>query len=187
MPEDTGRAVTRDPAPWLARLAEWDRWIASRIALLVRAPVGWWTAWLLARSGDSYWWLAGGLFLWWRGDDFWRGFGLRILVVTLAAGLASGILKWLFRRGRPEGGTVLPLFALDRHSFPSGHATRTAGLVVVLGAMVAFPWTFVLALWTLFVGVSRVALSAHHASDIVAGWILGASLGGLLLVGGFIR
>lgn len=181
MQEGAGRAVTRGPAPWLALVAEWDRRMASRAALLVRARAGWWTAWLLARSGDSYWWLAAGLFLWWRGEDFGRGFGLRILVVTLVAGLASGILKWLFKRGRPEGGTVLPVFALDRHSFPSGHATRTTALVVVLGAMVPLPRALVLALWVLSVGVSRVALGAHYASDIVAGWILGVSVGGVVL------
>jgi undecaprenyl-diphosphatase len=181
MPEDTGRTVTRDPTPWLARVEEWDRRIANRASRLVRDRAGRWLTWLLARSGDSYWWLAAGLLLWWRGDDFWRGAGLRILAVTLTAGLASGILKWLFRRGRPEGGTVLPVFALDRHSFPSGHATRTAALVVVLGTMLPLPWALGLALWALSVGVSRVALGAHHGSDVVAGWTLGMLLGSLLL------
>jgi undecaprenyl-diphosphatase len=162
-------------------MEKWDRRIANRASRLVRTRSGWWVAWLLARAGDSYWWLAAGLLLWWRGDDFWRGAGLCTLVVTLAAGLASGSLKWLVRRRRPEGGTVLPVFALDRHSFPSGHATRTAALAVVLGVMLPLPWAFGLVLWALSVGVSRVALGAHHASDVVAGWFLGTFLGSLLL------
>ena len=70
----------------------------------------------------------------------------------------------------------------DRHSFPSGHATRIGGLMVVLGAM-ASPWgATALVLWGLTVGVSRVALGVHYAGDIAAGILLGALLGaGLLL------
>jgi undecaprenyl-diphosphatase len=165
---------------WLARSLALDRQLSRQAASLVRSRPGWWSAWLLARSGDSYWWLAAGALFWWQGDAHWRGLGVRIIVMTLAAGLASGALKWITRRSRPAGATALPHFAFDRHSFPSGHATRTAGLVIVLGT--AAPWAWALAPWAVAVGVGRVALRAHFASDIVAGWLLGALLGCILVV-----
>jgi len=161
-----------------------DERLSGRSLALVRQPAGRWAAWLLAHSGDSQWWLAAGLLFWWLGRNGLREAGMRIVTITLISGLASGILKRLIRRPRPEGAAKLFYLSFDRHSFPSGHATRVGGLVVVLGAMVS-PWgTLALALWGLAVGVSRVALGVHFAGDVAAGWLLGVFLGSVLwLVG----
>jgi len=163
-----------------------DRQLSGRATALVGSPAGRWAAQLLAHSGDSQWWLAAGALFWWQGQGDWREVGMRVVVVTLAGGLASGLFKHLIRRPRPDvgahGRASLLYFSFDRHSFPSGHATRVGGLVVVLGALAPAGGALALALWGAAVGVSRVALGVHFAGDIAAGLLLGALLGVVLLV-----
>lgn len=165
-----------------------DRWAALDERLSVRATTligsraARWIAGFLAHSGDSQWWLAGGALLWWLGTNGWDLVGRRIVIVTLAGGLVSGILKQLVRRRRPGGDAKLFYFAFDRHSFPSGHATRVGGLVVVLGALAPAWGALALIVWGLAVGLCRVALGVHFAGDIAAGFLLGVLLGVGLLV-----
>jgi undecaprenyl-diphosphatase len=166
------------------RLARWrlvDEELTDRASALVRSSTRRWVAWLLAHSGDSQWWLAAGLLLWWLGEDRWRMVGVRIASLTLVAGLGSTALKRILRRPRPNGDAGLLYLPFDRYSFPSGHATRVGGLVIVLGA-VAPPWGApALLAWGVAVGVSRVALGVHYAADVAAGWFLGLLLGFVLL------
>jgi undecaprenyl-diphosphatase len=69
-------------------------------------------------------------------------------------------------------------------SFPSGHAGISAIVFLTLGALLAgtrvrlVERTFILtmaALMTLLVGISRVALGVHWATDVLAGWAIGAA------------
>lgn len=105
------------------------------------------------------------------------------LLVCAGGGLAlSEGLKALFRRARPG----LDDRALEtiNASFPSGHALLSAAVFLTLGTMAA---GFVqgrrpkaLALGTavalsLLVGVSRIYLGVHWASDVLAGWSVGAA------------
>jgi undecaprenyl-diphosphatase len=135
-----------------------------------------------AHTGDSPLWLAGSVaaLLW--GGSFWRGFGGRVLAGTLVAGAITTILKWLFRRQRPPGEGLGFYSRFDRHAFPSGHAGRTACLVVLLVPLLP-PWTFLpLVVWAGIVGLARVALQVHFVSDVIAGWITGLSVGMALLL-----
>ena len=135
---------------------------------------------LVAHSGDSpLWALAAGISLIW-GSPPWRDFGWRVLIGTLATGALTTILKWVFRRQRPPGDGIGYYSRFDRHAFPSGHAGRTACLVVLLGPLVA-PWGWpLLCLWAGLVGAARVSLEVHFASDILGGWTVGL-LAGILL------
>ena len=83
-------------------------------------------------------------------------------------------------------------------SFPSGHAGVSAIVFLTLGALLASTSTraveqmYILAmasLMTLLVGVSRIALGVHWATDVLAGWAFGAAwaLVWLLLAQGFVR
>lgn len=106
---------------------------------------------------------------------------LAVALSTVGAQLIIDLDKLLVGRQRP------PLHHLDHvtgHSFPSGHTGQTAALcaVLVIEAFIARgarPSLYVaLVAAALLVGCvafSRVYLSVHYPSDVVAGAILGAS------------
>lgn len=60
-------------------------------------------------------------------------------------------------------------------SFPSGHASSAAAMAVILssGSRLAPLWVTLAA----GIGLSRVHVGVHHASDVLAGWAIGAAFG----------
>jgi len=163
------------PDTLLARLLAVDAALSSRLGV----SGGPWriVALLLAHSGDSPLWLAGGgaAVLW--GDPFGRAFGLRVLAANLTGGVAATLLKWLFRRGRPGGRRGLLYSRLDRLAFPSGHAARTACMAAALSPLLPCWGTTALTLWAVGVSLARVALQVHYLLDVLAGFLLGFLLG----------
>lgn len=106
--------------------------------------------------------------------------------IAIATLVLSSILKVLLRRVRPRNQYVESML-FKTYSFPSGHA---AGSIVSFGLaalVIAMKWPefgviawIVAILSSIFVGVSRIYLGAHYASDVLGGWILGGA--GLLLI-----
>ncbi|AYV45196.1 phosphoesterase [Caulobacter flavus] len=107
------------------------------------------------------------------------------LVVVVGAvggvGISQG-LKHLFLRERPD----LAYRAVEaaNPSFPSGHAMLSAVVFLTLGALAArfAPKRRLKALalgsavfLSVLVGLSRVYLGVHWASDVLAGWCVGAA------------
>ncbi len=132
---------------------------------------------IFAHSGDSWFWLAGLFIVWLFSHGEWRQRAVFLGVGMVIMAAAVIILKFSIRRPRPEGewGSVYRI--TDPHSFPSGHAARSAALAV-MGMVVGPGWFgLALAIWAPWVGLSRVALGVHYLSDILAGWLVGALMG----------
>lgn len=135
-----------------------------------------------AHSGDSWFWLAGLFLIWLLSEGEWRKRAVFLGVGLVFMAIAVIILKFSIRRPRPEGEWGQIYRITDPHSFPSGHAARSAALAV-LGLATGPTWFgILLALWAPWVGLSRVALGVHYLLDVVAGWFIGIIMGLMALL-----
>ncbi len=114
-----------------------------------------------------------------RRSWFWRAL---IAVVTLVgAWIVSDLYKDHFMRARPPAQLV---FHEPSFSYASGHATLA---LTFYGAWALYAWrsdlelpvrralvAFV-ALVVLAIGLSRLALGAHYLTDVIGGYLLGAT------------
>jgi membrane-associated phospholipid phosphatase len=117
----------------------------------------------------------------------------KIFFVALTSeltGLASTILRVLFGRTRPLAHAPQGFYGVwhDGHwiigkyefsSFPSGHAASAAGLAAAAW-LLHRGWGAVAAVYALAVMWSRIALQAHHLSDVVASTALAIPLAVML-------
>lgn len=115
----------------------------------------------------------------------WRCRSWRPVALALAAG--GGIALMLFTAkalvGRERPPLPFAAVAADGYSFPSGHATGTAAILVVSAWMatrwLVTPWVGRVIVWAvaigaaLVIGYSRIYLGVHYVSDVLAGWLLG--------------
>ncbi len=122
--------------------------------------------WLIARTGDSWFWAILILLLFWQ----WWELGFALLWTVLGAALIVAVSKGIFKRKRPSDPRVA--ISTDKYSFPSGHAARVSAVAVTLAFFLPSWWLLWL-LWATAVSIARVILARHYLSDVVAGWIVG--------------
>lgn len=158
-------------------IAALDLELSARLAIPSEARFPRLLALIVAHTGDSPLWLLGATAALAWGDAPWHSPGWRILAGTLAAGALTSALKALFRRQRPPGDAFGLYAPFDRHTFPSGHAGRAACLAVLLAPLLPPSGAMLIALWAGLVGLARVALQVHFASDVLAGWAVGLAVG----------
>lgn len=106
-----------------------------------------------------------------------------IVAAALTSGtLLSETLKQAFARDRPAA--LYRLAEVHSESFPSGHAMLSALTYLTLGVLLtkALPrrglkiYVLAVALVLAFVvGLTRIYLGVHWATDVIAGWSLGAA------------
>ncbi len=111
---------------------------------------------------------------------------LFIFVAVAGAGLSNNVIKIIIGRARPryfeEFGAHYfnsPGWTSGFQSFPSGHSTTAGAMAIALTLL--FPrlkWLWIaIGLWIAF---SRVVVGAHYPSDIVAGFLYGATFAWML-------
>ena len=107
-----------------------------------------------------------------------RWYSLVVPVVALGSITLNLVLKSVYNRPRP----LLPLVSASGLSFPSGHAMISAsfyGLLIYLvhthARIPALRWTLTILLTALIllIGLTRVYLRVHYASDVLAGLLGG--------------
>ena len=154
---------------WL--LAHHDSWLETAFLWITRVG-GIWGMRVLAFLGAVY--------LWFHGH---RRVAAGVLVVPAVAVLLFDTAKRIYARPRPPalGGSVDSSF-----SFPSGHATASAAVCCTLAYVLwreglMNRWAaLVLAVFVpLLVGVSRLYLNVHWATDVLGGWSVGLFIAAL--------
>ena len=103
-------------------------------------------------------------------------------LATALGGLLGTATKLLVERARPVLAT--PFSEAPGYSFPSGHALNSlvgsGVLLVVLAVLLRRrPGRGAVALaacLVVLVGIDRVALGVHYASDVLAGWLIGVAV-----------
>ena len=109
--------------------------------------------------------------------DKW--FGIRVASIAFSSLILMFALKYYFQRPRP----LTPLLREARGlSFPSGHAFMSFvffGLLIYIvneklkGHPLKIPLIILLLCFTVMVGLSRIYLRVHYASDVIAGLGMG--------------
>ena len=114
------------------------------------------------------------------------------LLASLLSGVTNELVKGLIQRPRPSVDLVDVFQILSSYSFPSGHVmfyTTLFGFVwYLIYTLLKRSWMrslllSLLGIFILLVGISRIYLGQHWASDVLGAYLLGGCLlGGILLL-----
>jgi membrane-associated phospholipid phosphatase len=108
-------------------------------------------------------------------NKLWSMRILYLFISLSASGLINMLIKWLAGRHRPISLFNNGLFGFDHFqmiyestSFPSGHAVTAFTLATAVGIL--FPrWSVPAFAAAVAIGVSRILITSHYLSDVLAG------------------
>ena len=156
-----------------------ERWALAHRTTAALVPFEW-----ITRIGEPavVFALAVGIAIW-----LWRTGARRAAAATAVAPLVAivvfNLVKQLVHRARPEGGLLLRAVT---YSFPSGHAAVSAAAFGTLGWVLAREGTLsstgamlLAVVCPVLIGLSRIYLGVHWATDVLAGWCLGLAVAAL--------
>ncbi len=141
---------------------------------------------IVTQAGDSLWYFVALFFFYilihfvWKNEK-WSAKIIYLFLCLSLSGILSTMIKWLAGRNRPinlfeDGLFGFDLFKIsylyETTSFPSGHAVT----VFALAAAVSFLYPRLrIAVFSaaILIALSRVVLTAHYLSDVVAGAAVG--------------
>jgi undecaprenyl-diphosphatase len=157
----------------LRSVLQWDAHLSDQMRVAEKPGALRTLAVIFAHSGDSWFWGAALITLWFFSNPFWRRWEVvEFAGISLLAPLVLSI-KFTIRRRRPEGEWGNIYRSTDPHSFPSGHAARSF-LIAVIATALGPAWLAILLwIWAPLVALARVAMGVHYVSDVVAGAALG--------------
>lgn len=162
----------------------WDVQLMYYCQGLNRSVVG--AAEIITQAGDSMWYfiLLVPAFIVirfvWKNEQWSAKILYLILCISLSGILNTGI-KWLMGRNRPINLIEDGVFGFDffrmiylheNTSFPSGHTVTAFALATAFSFL--YPRLRVPAfLIAVMIGLSRVVVTAHYLSDVIAGVVVG--------------
>jgi membrane-associated phospholipid phosphatase len=143
------------------------------------------TANILTRLGDGHWYLVPPLLLFFfyrkRSVIIARA-SLFVFATSAVSGILVNLLKILFGRFRPKLYFREELYGFDwfhlghaYNSFPSGHSTTVIGGWLAF-TLIAPKYRVAFLSVGVLLALTRVAVTAHYVSDILAGGFLGATV-----------
>jgi membrane-associated phospholipid phosphatase len=163
------------------QISELDAQWSKRLRLKQENKWIWPAAKFFAHSGDSWFCLLAMSVVWLFSRNFWHNHAALMGVATVSMAVLVLAIKFLVRRRRPEGEWGAIYRKSDPHSFPSGHAARTALLAAMAVGLGPAWFGWMLVIWAPAVSAARVITGLHYLSDVVAGIVVGI-LGGIFFL-----
>ena len=129
-----------------------------------------------------------GYILWRKG--YHLGHALAPSVAFVMSMVTVGVVKGVIDRHRPPAS--MHLVAESDPSFPSGHATDSAAVLLTIALVVAvvtlrrplarIGTVLIAGVLVTSIGLSRLVLGVHWPTDVVAGWALGSGIALVVLI-----
>ncbi len=162
--------------------SQWDIPVAYACRGLSRQVLD--AAEMVTTAGDSKWYfmLFISAFIFFRfvkKNNAWAMKMLFFVIAISASGLISTLIKWIAGRNRPVNLFNHGLYGFDffkmgyeLNSFPSGHSVTVFSLATALSIL--FPrFGFLAFVSAAAIASSRVLLTSHYVSDVIAGAAIG--------------
>jgi undecaprenyl-diphosphatase len=108
-----------------------------------------------------------------------KEWAIPVASTVIVTSLSNVLLKSLFSRERPN---ILQLIYEPDYSFPSGHAMINMAFYTMIfliankavkNKKLRIGISVLCVILPIIIGISRIYLGVHYASDVMAGWLLG--------------